>query len=163
LGLPEDLVLTAHEDVPKLLKDEAALPVNADPLRADLTRVDERARLARLLAAGLDQPAGFVLPLKAGGSESDGTGRVVWESSPWPIKRERLYALPGACPLGLRLPLTSLPEVLPKDVETDFPVDPFAPRNALARRSSLKAARGRARGTKPREVVKTALTVQVRK
>src|SRR5512132_2190166 len=36
LGLPEALVITAYEDVPRLLKDEAALPVNADPLRSNL-------------------------------------------------------------------------------------------------------------------------------
>ena len=162
LGLPPELVLTAHEDVPKLLKDEAMLPANADPLQADLSQVDERARLARLLLAGLDQPAGYVLPLKAGNSKPDGTGSVVWESSPWPLKRERLYALSGDSPLGLRLPLMSLPDVLPEDIDTEFAVDPFAPREALPKRSTLKPLPGRARGAKPREIVKTALTVQVR-
>ena len=65
LGLPAIQLITAHEDVPKLLQQEAALPGNADPLAADLTKPDERARLARLLSAGLASPAGFVLPLKA--------------------------------------------------------------------------------------------------
>jgi len=162
LGLPAELVLTAYEDVPKLLKDEAMLPANADPLLADLSRVDERARLARLLLAGLDRPAGFVLPLKAGNSRSDGTGEVVWESSPWPLRRERLYALAGDSPLGLRLPLMSLPDVLPEDVEVEFAVDPFASKPALPLRAGLKAGRGRARSAQPREVVKTALTMQMR-
>jgi uncharacterized protein (DUF2126 family) len=162
LGLPAGMVLTAHEDVPELLKDEAALPVNADPLKADLSRPDERSRLARLLLEGLDRPAGFVLPLKAGTEKRDGTGGVVWESSPWPLKRERLYAVPGDSPLGLRLPLKSLPEILPGEVEAEHSVDPFAPRAAFPKRAALKAGAGRARGAKPREVVKTALTVQVR-
>ena len=65
LGLDPAYVITAYEDVPKLLAAEAALPPNADPLAADLTRPDERARLARLLLQGLDRPAGFVLPLRA--------------------------------------------------------------------------------------------------
>ncbi|HEV3240787.1 MAG TPA: transglutaminase family protein [Casimicrobiaceae bacterium] len=162
LGLPTAMVITAYEDVPRLLKDEAALPVNADPLRSDLADAGERARLARLLLEGLAQPCGFVLPLKAGTVRRGGESGV-WESSPWPLRRERLYAVAGDSPLGLRLPLGSLPDVLPEEVEHDPPVDPFAPKDALPRRDDLRRARtARARGAKPREVVKTALTVQVR-
>ena len=159
LRLPATLLITAHEDVPKLLQQEAALPENADPLKADLTKPDERARLARILTAGLGSPAGFVLPLKA--SVADDLS-VAWQSSPWPLKREHLYALPGDSPLGLRLPLGSLPELLPDEMEPDFPVDPFAPRDALPARKALAAQGGKVRGRKPREVVKTALTLQVR-
>ena len=52
LGLPAGYVITAYEDVPKLLHDESALPVNVDPLAADLSQPGERARLARLLQRG---------------------------------------------------------------------------------------------------------------
>jgi uncharacterized protein (DUF2126 family)/transglutaminase-like putative cysteine protease len=161
LGLPESLVITAHEDVAKVLQDEAALPANADPLAADLSAPGERARLARLLREGLAKPAGYVLPLKVAGDGSDESSAVVWESSPWPLRRERLYALAGDSPLGLRLPLGSLPDVLPEEVEHDLPRDPFAPHPKLP---SVAAERrsGRVRSGKPREVVKTALTVQVR-
>ena len=159
LGLPAALLITAFEDVPKLLQQEAALPENADPLAADLTRPDERARLARLLTAGLGAPAGFVLPLKAAVADDLA---IVWESSPWPLKREHLYALPGDSPLGLRLPLASLPELLPDEMEPDFPVDPFAPARALPARKALAPKGAKVRGRKPREVVKTALTLQVR-
>jgi uncharacterized protein (DUF2126 family)/transglutaminase-like putative cysteine protease len=163
LGLPEALVITAYEDVPRLLQDEAALPVNADPLRSNLADADERARLARLLLAGLDQPCGYVLPLKAVTDGRESKAGTVWESSPWPLRRERLYALAGDSPLGLRLPLGSLPDVLPEEVEHDPPIDPFAPKDALPRRDDMRRARSsRARGTKPREVVKTALVVQAR-
>ncbi len=162
LGLPADLVITAYEDVPKLLKDEIALPENVDPLKADLSQPGERARLARLLLAGPNEPAGFVLPLKAATTAPDGTGELVWESSPWPLKRERLYAVPGDSPLGLRLPLNSLPDVLPAEVELDPPVDPFAPRGAMPATAAVKPGVGRTRGSKPREVVKTALALQVR-
>jgi len=135
------------------------LPPNVDPLQADLALPDERARLARLLSAGLSTPTGIVLPLKAA---QDATGAIGWSSSPWPLKRERLYALPGDSPLGLRLPLSSLPEVLPEEQETEFAVDPFAPRDALADRDALLVAEAKVRGSKPREVIKTALTLQVR-
>ncbi len=63
-------MITAFEDVPKLLAAEAALPANADPLLADLAKPDERARLARLLLQGLERPAGFVLPLRAPDAEA---------------------------------------------------------------------------------------------
>jgi uncharacterized protein (DUF2126 family)/transglutaminase-like putative cysteine protease len=166
LGLPSELVLTAYEDVPRLLKDEVALPLSADPLQADLSDPEQRSRLARLLLTGLDRPAGFVLPLKAAADAHERGEGVVWETSPWPLRRERLYAVAGDSPLGLRLPLESLPDVLPEEKEFEPPVDPFAPTVALAPRASLKPSRGRplgrTRGAKAREVIKTALTVQVR-
>ena len=162
LRLPPELVLTAYEDVPKLLWEEAALPVNADPLQADLSNPEERSRLARLLAAGLDRPAGFVLPLKAASPTREQRGAPVWESSPWPLRRERLYAVEGDSPLGLRLPLSSLPKLLPAEMELEFAGDPFAPIPPLRGRSALKPGPGRTRGSKPREVVKTALVLQVR-
>ncbi|MFO1324137.1 MAG: transglutaminase family protein [Burkholderiales bacterium] len=159
LGLSPSLLLTAYEDIPKLLQAEAALPANADPLRADLSRPDERARLARLLTAGLGSPTGFVLPLK--GNVEPG-GAIAWQSSPWPLKREHLYALPGDSPLGLRLPLGSLPELLPAELEPEFAVDPFAPREGLPARDALRTGAAKVGGAKPREVVKTAMTLQVR-
>jgi uncharacterized protein (DUF2126 family)/transglutaminase-like putative cysteine protease len=158
LGLPADYVITAYEDVARLLQDEAALPANVDPLDADLAQPAERARLARLLQTGLAQPAGFVLPLKA---SSDGDGNVVWETSRWPLRRERLYLLGGDSPLGLRLPLGALPDTLPEDDDREAPVDPFAPHEPLPRRRAT-TPKGRARGDTPREVIKTALTFEVR-
>ena len=159
LGLPPSLLITAHEDVPKYLAAEAALPVNADPLRADLAKPDERARLAKLLAGGLGAAAGFVLPLRAA---VDASGRAGWQSSPWPLRREYLFALPGDSPLGLRLPLGSLPEVLPGEQEQEFAVDPFAPRGALPPRGNLAPGPGTVHGAAPREVIKTALAIEVR-
>jgi uncharacterized protein (DUF2126 family) len=161
LGLPSELVLTAYEDVPRLLKDEVALPLNADPMQSDLTDPEQRSRLGRLLLVGLDRPAGFVLPLKAA-ADAHERGEVIWETSPWPLRRERLYAVAGDSPLGLRLPLESLPNVLPADAELEPPLDLFAPRTALRARASRKPSPGRTRGNKPREVIKTALTVQIR-
>jgi uncharacterized protein (DUF2126 family)/transglutaminase-like putative cysteine protease len=154
LGLPAGSPIVAHEDVPKLLAAEAALPVNVDPLKADLGKPGERARLARLLQAGLDTPAGLVLPLRPAPDRAD----IVWETSPWPLRRERLYLLPGDSPLGLRLPLDSLPWVQSRDEERETAVDPFAPRDALPRRSSPSAKRSGA----TRDVIKTALAIEAR-
>jgi uncharacterized protein (DUF2126 family)/transglutaminase-like putative cysteine protease len=159
LGLPPSMLIPAYEDVPRLLHAETALPVNADPMSADLTDPSERARLARLLRQGLGTPAGYILPLRAAETTKEG---VAWLSSPWPLRRGHLFALPGDSPLGFRLPLASLPDVLPEDDESELPVDPFARRAALPKRGELAAREGRVRGDKPREVVKTALTLQVR-
>ena len=160
LGLPAGYVLTAFEDVSKVLLDESALPGNVDPLAHDLTQPGERARIARLLRAGIDKPGGFVLPLRAV-DDKDFAG-IGWETSPWPLRRDRLYAVGGDSPLGFRLPLASLPDVLPDDVESESEPDPFAERAALRDRTALRTHRGRARGDKPREVIKTALVVEVR-
>ena len=162
LGLPRTMVLTAYEDVPQLLRDESQLPPNVDPFDADLSNPDERARLARLLRTGIDAPAGFVLPLKATTPGGRSEARILWESSPWPMRRERLYALPGDSPLGFRLPLNSLPAVLPEEAEADPPLDPFAERGALPSGEHLVSVQGRVRSGQPREVIKTALTVQMR-
>jgi uncharacterized protein (DUF2126 family) len=162
LALPAGFVLTAYEDVPKLLEEEARLPVNVDPLAADLAQPGERARLARLLATGLATPAGFVLPVRAAMAQGPGAETVAWETSPWPLRGERLYALPGDSPLGLRLPLAALPDVLPDELEHEPAVDPFAPQAPLPPRAQLGAGPGRARGGTSREVIKTALTIELR-
>jgi uncharacterized protein (DUF2126 family) len=161
LALDPAYVITAYEDVAELLGFESALPANRDPLAADLSKPDERARLARLLQQGLDRPAGFVLPLRA---TTDDEGHSEWASSAWPLRRERLYALAGDSPLGLRLPLGSLPDVLPEDAETEHPVDPFAPRGALPepRGATARAPSPKPAAVAPREVIKTALCVQER-
>lgn len=159
LGIAHDLVITAFEDVPKLLVQESALPANADPLQADLSKPDDRARLARLLLQGLERPAGFVLPLKAALVANE---TPAWLSSPWPLRRERLYLIGGDSPLGLRLPLGSLPDVLPDEVESDLPVDPFAPAGELPSRDVLKRGKAGRRGSAPREVIKTALCFEAR-
>jgi len=160
LGIEAGFVIPAFEDVPRLLVAEAALPANADPLKADLSKPDERARLARLLQRGLDRPAGFVLPIRA--VKREGDAHSEWSSGTWPLRRERLYAVEGDSPLGLRLPLASLPEVLPGDEDPEHPVDPFAPRGELPTAAPATAKRARGKAPPPRTVVKTALCVEVR-
>ena len=160
LGLPAGYVLTAFEDVPKAVLDESALPDNVDPLAFDLSQPGERARVARLLRAGIEKPAGFALPLKA--VDDAESPHMRWETSPWPLRRERLYAVAGDSPLGMRLPLASLPDVLPEDVEHEPEPDPFATPEALRKRRDMQTRGGRARGARPREVIKTALVAEVR-
>jgi uncharacterized protein (DUF2126 family) len=63
-------------------------------------------------ASGDDVPIGFVLPLRAAGRASaDAGGR--WRSCAWDVPGDRLRATAGDSPLGLRLPLASLPADVP--------------------------------------------------
>ncbi|HEY8142566.1 MAG TPA: transglutaminase family protein [Kofleriaceae bacterium] len=111
-------LIPAFEDPWRHLQQEAQLPVDVDPLARDLDDPEERRRLARVLDRGLGREAGWVLPLARATS-----GR--WRSEVWSFRRERLYLIPGDSPIGLRLPLASLPPVPPEpEPEADDPPDP---------------------------------------
>ena len=177
LGLPAVALIPAYEDVLRQAQLEQALPNNVDPLKADLSDPLQRQHLARLLATGLGKVAGYVLPLKSSAapvapdkevpvrSFSDDTS-IHWRTSKWPIKREHLYLIAGDSPLGMRLPLDTLPWVLPADVEPEFDLDPFDLIAPLVTPRVGKAAAAQVvpPDTKldPREVIHTALAVEVR-
>jgi uncharacterized protein (DUF2126 family) len=165
LDFPQACLIPAYEDVMTLAHIEERLPENVDPLKADLKDSEARRRLARLLDSGLGDVVGYVMPIKAfekkKGSQSK--RNTEWLTSKWPLKREHLYLLEGDSPLGLRLPLDSLPWVLPDEMEPDFPVDPFATVEAFDddAKVKVKTKHKKAKPT-PREVIHTALCVQVR-
>src|SRR5262245_45898849 len=167
LGLHQGYVIPAYEDVWATAQQEQQLPVNVDPLTAALDEPPERHRLARLLGRGLGEPAAYVLPLKAvavRGSRPRGQAR--WTSSRWPLRREHLYLVSGDSPVGLRLPLATLPWALPDEMEPDFPPDPFAQRAPLGDPHAEETVPGPATepdpDPAPRDVVHTALCVEVR-
>ncbi|AUX39176.1 IMP dehydrogenase [Sorangium cellulosum] len=99
LGL-SDFLLPAYEDPWRHLQDEASLPVDADPLKANLDDPEERRRLAKVLDRGLGSDVGYVLPLTRQGG--------AWVSERWAFRRGHLFLLPGDSAIGLRLPLRSL-------------------------------------------------------
>jgi uncharacterized protein (DUF2126 family)/transglutaminase-like putative cysteine protease len=105
LGLNPDHISPAYEDVFYFLWSEGKVPVNIDPLKANLKDSIERRTLAQLLDEGLDKPAGYVLPLRWNYWKNQ------WLSCKWIFKRDHLFLLPGNSPIGLRLPLESLPVV----------------------------------------------------
>ena len=101
-------IQTAHEDAVYCIWKEQRLAVNSDLREKNFDDHDERGIAARMLDRGLSQPRGCVLPLvrqwwnaKAGGPR--------WVSGHWPVRSEKLFLIPGDSPMGLRLPLDSLP------------------------------------------------------
>ncbi len=133
LELDPAFLVTGFENAWHYLERERRLPVNVDPLDADLADPDERARLARLLERGLDQAVGLALPLQ----RLRGRAGNRWVSCRWSFRPNRMFLLPGDSPMGLRLPLDSLPHVPEAERPQDIEVDPFAPRAALPRRVDL--------------------------
>ena len=102
LELAADAVLPAYEDPWHFLAQERKLPENLDAASNRLDDPLARARLARVFERGLDQPAGFVLPLQRWNAK-DGSRR--WASETWNTRAGRLFLVPGDSPVGFRLPL----------------------------------------------------------
>ncbi len=111
LAVTQEHVMPAHEDAWYYLWRERNLPSNVDPTDSKLKAPGERERFKRLFEMGLDETVGYVMPLRRA-LHDDG-----WESGSWFLRREHLYLTPGDSPLGLRLPLDSLPWV----AESDYP------------------------------------------
>ena len=174
LALHPAALIPAYEDVLQQVQFEQSLPANLDPLKVDLHASEARQRLARLLENGLGDVVGYVLPLepaKPGGRASRSKalqpGSNRWLTSKWPLRREHLYLIGGESPLGLRLPLDTLPWELPDDMEPEFDRDPFAAREALGdlhNDSTDQKAKPVKPADKPlpRDVIHTALCIQVR-
>jgi uncharacterized protein (DUF2126 family) len=133
LQIDSSYVIAGYENPWYYLERERRLPVNVDPHQADLGDPAERARLAALLERGLDQATGFALPLqRLRGRDGDH-----WMSARWQFRPNRMDLVPGDSPMGLRLPLDSLPQVPEADLPKHYDVDPFAPREALPSRLGL--------------------------
>jgi uncharacterized protein (DUF2126 family)/transglutaminase-like putative cysteine protease len=134
LGVDPKWVMPGYEDPFYHLWKERRLPVNVDPHKSDLKDDLERARLAKLLEQGLDSVVGHALPMQRSASKTS----PGWVSGPWFLRAERLYLAPGDSPMGLRLPLDSLPWVS----EADYPylneIDPTVPRPPLPEREKLR-------------------------
>ena len=122
LGLPAAHVMPAYEDPVQWLVREAELPANVDPLDPKLADPEERARMVRVFERGLGRPSGFVLPVQRWNAVAAGG----WQSELWNLRRGKLFLMPGDSPVGLRLPLGSLPAAEPDDVPGVVPADPFA-------------------------------------
>lgn len=126
LGISPHYIRAGYEDGLYHLWQEAKTPANIELGKTELDDDRSRHALAEKLSRGLDQAVGYALPLLWDGRQQ----RLV--SGPWRFRRERMYLIPGDSPMGLRLPLESLPWVTEAERELSVETDPFAPQEPLA-------------------------------
>ncbi|MEQ1529382.1 MAG: transglutaminase family protein, partial [Methylococcales bacterium] len=119
LGVHSKYIVTGFEDSFYHLWQEGTLPENINPLKTNLKDSIERKTLTKLLDTGLNQPTGFVLPVKWNWYNQ------TWQSGPWDFRRGTMFLIPGNSPMGMRLPLASLPWVAPDKRDTQEPQSLF--------------------------------------
>jgi uncharacterized protein (DUF2126 family)/transglutaminase-like putative cysteine protease len=165
LGIDPGYVIAAHEDALHELgrsRSRAAAAPSAAELRDPL----QRRALAERLSRGHREPTGYVLPIRWDHAAAR------WSSGLWMFRRDRLYLMPGASPLGYRLPL----EGLKQDAESLFEAqlercqfeelpalgDFHAVASARLRASGVSEAAPALRSSTRRLAPRTALCVEIR-
>jgi uncharacterized protein (DUF2126 family) len=128
LGIGGDYIIPAYEDPVRQMLKEGDWPDNIDPSNPKLDDPAERARIMREFERRLTEPTGFVLPVQPANAPA---ARTRWFSEIWPLRRRHLFLIPGDSPVGLRLPLDSLPRLPPSEQPVILPADPFVPRSEL--------------------------------
>ena len=102
LGFSHSALIPAHEDpLHELWRNRGQIQF-VPPAEA-LRDPEQRQALATRLSQTLLEPTGYVLPLRWDIASER------WSTGPWKFRRGALYLLPGASPMGYRLPLESLP------------------------------------------------------
>jgi len=127
-------IAAAYEDVWGFLAAERRLPVNLEPGDSRLDDAEERARLARMVEQGVGAAVGYMLPLRRQWWQA----KPRWVSGRWPVRSGAVFLMPGDSPMGLRLPLDSLPWV-PPSRRIIHAVDPTVPRGPLPLRPGERA------------------------
>lgn len=130
LGVTLKYITPVYENVAHYLLKEQQLPLNVSPTDPKLENPEDRARMASVFQRGVGRPVGFVMPLKRQWWQSL---HRPWMSGPWPIRAEKMFLLPGDSPIGLRLPLDSLPWLPASEMPQLQPPDPQHPRPPLPR------------------------------
>lgn len=156
LGVSPKWIRPAHEDIWHIIEQEQKLPVDVDPRDFALDDPRQRQELARLIErGGKMNPSGYVLPL----TKAWWQAKAGWTSGPWPFRSERLFLIPGDSPIGLRLPLDSLPSSS-VDHRTIYSIDPFDGRVPLPGYAEIRRA---ARALKLQETGDVPITDQQRR
>ncbi len=144
LGVDDGFVAPAFEDPAEWIVKEGNLPENVTPQNSKLKDPEERNRIARVFERGLTTPSGYVLPVQAWQSKSNG---IRWRSEKWKTRRGHLFLVAGDSPVGYRLPLGTLPYVPPSQYPYTHIADPSEPRGPLPDVVTPTAAREQARAS----------------
>lgn len=136
LGVDSQWIRPAYEDVWHSIEQEQRLPLDIDPREFDVDADEDRRRLARIVEQGVSRQAGFVLPLTRAWWQA----RAAWVSGPWPFRSDKLFLLPGDSPIGLRLPLDSLPNGTLPESRFVYTLDPFEDRAPLPGYQEIRRA-----------------------
>ena len=111
-GADPKYLLPAYEDAFYYLWKERRFPSNVTPEKSNLKDKLERERIAKIFQQGLGEVVGYALPIKRA-SYRDQLG---WMSGAWFLRDDdTLWLIPGDSPMGLRLPLDSIPWVSEKE------------------------------------------------
>jgi uncharacterized protein (DUF2126 family) len=159
LGVSNEHVFPAFEDVYYYLWRERRLPGNVDPFDSRVDDALERERLMKVFTQGLSHTVGYTLPIMKNVWNQ-------WQTGPWFLRAERCYLFPGDSAMGYRLPIDSQPWAAQSDYpyvnvpDAETATDPLASHAALRarvtgerearvplmqdRRSGVAAASGRA-------------------
>ncbi|MBF0303042.1 MAG: transglutaminase family protein [Desulfamplus sp.] len=121
LGVNSEYIMPAYEDIFHWLWKEQRLPINVKPTDSKLKNAEDRSRMALVFEKGVGEVTGYVLPLQKGS----------WKSGPWYLRSQNLFLIPGDSPMGLRLPLDSLPWVMEKDYPHVVEQDPMGKKEPL--------------------------------
>ena len=124
IGADPKHLLPAYEDAFYYTWKERRLPSNVTPEKSNLKDKLERDRIARIFQQGLGAVVGYALPIKrASYGQQPG-----WMSGSWFLRDDdTLWLIPGDSPMGLRLPLDSVPWVAEKDFPWLWQQDPSQP------------------------------------
>ncbi|HTV61514.1 MAG TPA: transglutaminase family protein [Verrucomicrobiae bacterium] len=125
VGADPKYVLPAYEDAFYYIWKERRLPANVTPEKSNFKDKLERDRIARLFQKGLGEAAGYALPMKRAGYGN----QAGWMSGAWFLRDDdTLWLIPGDSPMGLRLPLDSIPWVSEQEFPRVWQQDPSQPK-----------------------------------
>jgi uncharacterized protein (DUF2126 family)/transglutaminase-like putative cysteine protease len=147
IGVDRSYINPAYEDPVRFALRERELPVNVNPLDSKLDDPQERQQLLRVFERGLNTAVGYILPLHRSFSKDGPT----WQSGLWMLRGKQIYLVPGDSPMGLRLPLESLPWARQEERPVFAEPDPSGNYPSLPSRRALVVPQKR--GDAPRESV----------
>ena len=132
LGVTDEYVFPAFEDVYYYMWRERRLPGNVDPFDSRVDDPLERERLMKVFTQGMTHVVGHTLPIMKNVWNQ-------WQTGPWFLRAERCYLFPGDSAMGYRLPIDSQPWTAKSDYPYVNPPDAETATDPLASYAALRA------------------------